>query len=116
MTPLQRKDPLGALTVEDVAKDRLQFDHNRPIINENGLNYKKIAKEFTSGDSKKELHRCRLRACLYQDEKGTFKVAESISETIKDTKDKVIIKSNFHAKASLLHRYFLCLFKTRITR
>ena len=84
--PLQKKTVDGALTIHDVVLDRLQNDKNRPI-NVPGVSLNSIVKEFTK-DHKVEISRCRLRACLYMDETDNCKVAEAISETINNTRDK----------------------------
>ena len=90
VTPLKRKESNGALTVEKVVEDRLLYDKNRwGSQSADGQTVKSISKEFTSGESKRELHRCRLRACLYQDKTDDFKVSEAYTETINDTRDKV---------------------------
>ena len=90
VTPLKRKESNGALTVEKVVEDRLLYDKNRwGSQTADGLTVKSISKEFTFGESKRELHRCRLRACLYQDKTDDFKVSEAYTETINDTRDKV---------------------------
>lgn len=80
------KNTQGSVCVENVIHDRLCTDKNRQMTF--GGVSKNITKEFTHGESKKEIHRCRLRACLYQDATDSFKIAECISETIKDSKDK----------------------------
>lgn len=85
VTPLQRKVDTGAITVNDVVKDRILNDHDRPNLDEADLSHKTVSKEYTSGSSKIELHRCRLRICQYQDHS---RVADAFSETINDTKDK----------------------------
>lgn len=86
MTPLQSSKD-GTLSVENVIQDRIANDKNKP----SGLtlNLKTIANEYCKGkDTKKEMRRCRLRVCLYQDHTDEFKIAEAYSETIKDSKDK----------------------------
>jgi hypothetical protein len=89
VTPLKRKESNGALTVEKVVEDRLLYDKNRwGSQSADGPSVKSISKEFTFGESKRELHRCRLRACLYQDKTDDFKVSEAYTETINDTRDK----------------------------
>ena len=75
VTPLKRKESNGALTVEKVVEDRLLYDKNRwGSQSADGPSVKSISKEFTFGESKRELHRCRLRACLYQDKTDDFKL------------------------------------------
>ena len=87
VTPLLRKEGTGALLIEDIVKERWSNDKSCSR-NVPGLSVKNITKEYTSGESKREIHRCRLRACLFQDGTDFVKVSEVFSETIKDTKDK----------------------------
>ena len=77
------------MTIQDVIQDRLQHDKNRPTNLPLNLTMSQIVKEFTKEASKVEINRVRLRACLYMDETDNCKVAETISETINNTRDKV---------------------------
>jgi len=89
VTPLKKKDTDGALVVEKVVEERLKSDKDRWSSHDcDELTIKSISKEFTTGESKRELHRCRLRACLFQDKTDSFKVSEAFSEAINDTRDK----------------------------
>ena len=53
-------------------------------------NYLKFKKIYFLGSqqAKDEMKRCRIRACLYQDETDNMKIAEAYSISICDTKNK----------------------------
>jgi len=89
VTPLKTKGVQWSPNGGKVVEDRLLNDKNRwGSQSADGPTVTSISKEFTFGESKRELHRCRLRACLYQDKTDDFKVSEAYTETINDTRDK----------------------------
>jgi hypothetical protein len=76
--------------LQEIIADRLAYERDQYPNLPGYVNPKTITDEYKkNAQTRLELHRCRLRVCLFQDEDGENKIGENYSHDITDNRDPV---------------------------